>query len=304
MTNNHKIPLFLQAMIKDIGYLEILKTNPGTSIQDLGRIGLGHWGIPISGAQDQRSFDWVNHLLKNKPNAAVLEILQPGFKCSFDSDATIALAGAKAEIRKNGALTSSTLVRVYAGDELVIGKFHLGSIVYLGIASGYQTMAVLESRSLYSKITPSPMLIKGEKIPFFTNQAHLKETFSAVKMDLKWLEEERLDIFPGPDFEALSEESKTELFHKSFTISTLANRMAFQLEELLHNQIPEQMTSAVYPGTVQLTSGGKLLILMRDAQVTGGYPRILQLAASSISLLAQKKPGHAVRFHLKSFAVG
>jgi biotin-dependent carboxylase-like uncharacterized protein len=291
-------------MIRDIGYLEILKTNPGTSIQDLGRIGLGHWGIPISGAQDQRSFNLVNHLLKNKPNAAVLEIFQPGFKCSFDSYATIGLAGAKAEIRKNGALNSSTLIIIKPGDEVEIGKFCLGSIVYLGIALGFQTMPVLESRSFYPRITHSSMLTKGEKIPFFTNQAHPKETYSTVKMDLNWLEEELLEVFPGPDFEALSEESKTELFHKSFTISTLANRMAFQVEELLPNQIPEQMTAAAYPGTVQLTSGGKLLILMRDAQVTGGYPRILQLAASSISLLAQKKPRQKVRFHLNSLEVG
>lgn len=290
-------------MIKDIGFLEILKTNPGTSVQDLGRIGLGHWGIPISGAQDQRSSFLVTHLLKNEPKAAILEILQPGFKCSFDSYATIGLAGAKTEIRKNGAFTSSTLIKIKPGDEVEIGKFHLGSIVYLGVALGFQTMNALGSRSLYSKITSSPMLAKGDKIPFFANQAHPEVTFSTVKMDYNWLEEERLEVFPGPDFEALSEEQKVELFHKSFTVSTLANRMAFQLEELLPNSIPEQMTAAVYPGTIQLTSGGRLLILMRDAQVTGGYPRILQLAASSISLLAQKKPGDQVRFNLKNFEI-
>jgi biotin-dependent carboxylase-like uncharacterized protein len=288
-------------MIRDIGFLEILKTNPGTSIQDLGRIGLGHWGVPIAGVMDQRSYKWINHLLKNNPNAAILEILQPGFKCRFDSYITIGLSGAKAEIRKNGELTSFTLIKIVPGDELEIGKFFLGSIVYLGITQGFQTEVILSSRSNYPKITNKGMLSKGDKVPFFTTQSLAEETFASVKLKTTWLEESILEIYPGPDFEALSNDNKTQLFNSKFTISTLANRMAFQLEELLPNSIPERLTAPVFPGTVQLTSGGKLLILMRDAQVTGGYPRVLQLTEGSLDILAQKKPGQQVKFQLKNF---
>jgi biotin-dependent carboxylase-like uncharacterized protein len=288
-------------MIRDIGFLEILKTNPGTSIQDLGRIGLGHWGVPIAGVMDQRSFKWINHLLKNKPNAAILEILQPGFKCRFDSYITIGLSGAKAEIRKNGELTSFTLIKIVPGDELEIGKFLLGSIVYMGITQGFQTEVILSSRSNYPKITNKGILSKGDKIPFFTTQSLSEETFASVRLKTAWLEESILEVYPGPDFEAFSNDNKTQLFNSKFTISTLANRMAFQLEELLPNSIPERLTAPVFPGTVQLTSGGKLIILMRDAQTTGGYPRILQVAQESLAILAQKKPGHQVKFQLKNF---
>jgi biotin-dependent carboxylase-like uncharacterized protein len=291
-------------MIRDIGFLEILKTNPGTSIQDRGRIGLGHWGIPIAGVMDQRSYEWINHLLKNKQNAAILEILQPGFKCRFDSYITIGLSGAKAEIRKNGELTSSTVIKIIPEDELQIGKFLLGSIVYMGIAQGFQTEAILSSRSNYPKITNTGMLSKGDKIPFFTTQSHTEETFASVRLKTAWLDEFILEVYPGPDFEALSTNNKTQLFNSKFTISTLANRMAFQLEELLPNLIPERLTAPVFPGTIQLTSGGKLLILMRDAQVTGGYPRVLQLTDNSLSLLAQKKPGQEIKFQLKSTEIG
>ncbi len=288
-------------MIKDIGYLEILKTNPGSSIQDLGRIGLGKWGIPISGVMDQRSYQWLNHLLKNNPNAAILEILQPGFKCSFDSFTTIGLAGAQAEVKKNGELILSSIIKIKPGDKLEIGRFILGSILYLGIAQGFQMEEILDSRSFYPKITAPSMLSKGEKIPFFTNQSEASETFSSVKTKSDWFQNKSLTVYPGPDFDSLSSESQTSLLESDFTISTLANRMAFQLEELMPNSIPERMTAPVYPGTIQLTSGGKLIILMRDAQTTGGYPRILQLAEDSISILAQKKPGHHIRFHLKNF---
>jgi len=288
-------------MIRDIGFLEILKTNPGTSIQDLGRIGLGHWGVPIAGVMDQRSYKWINHLLKNNPNAAILEILQPGFKCRFDSYITIGLSGAKAEIRKNGELNSCTLIKIVPGDELEIGKFLLGSIVYLGITQGFQTEVILSSRSNYPKITNTGMLSKGNKVPFFTTQSLGEETFASVKLKTAWLEESILEVYPGPDFEAVSNDNKMQLFKSKFTISTLANRMAFQLEELLPNSIPDRLTAPVFPGTVQLTSGGKLLILMRDAQVTGGYPRVLQLTEGSLDILAQKKPGQQVKFQLTNF---
>lgn len=287
-------------MIKDIGILEILKTNPGSSIEDQGRIGLGKWGIPISGAMDRRSFDWINHLLKNKSNSAVIEIMQPGFSCHFDSYTTIGLAGAKAEIKKNGQLISHRIIPIQPGDELVIGKFIIGNILYLGVDQGFQTENVLSSRSFYPKITSFKMLSKGDKIPYFSNQSPRKETYSSAKINTKWFEDEALEVYPGPDFEELSKESQSQLLHSRFTISSLSNRMAFQLEELLPNSIPERMTAPVYPGTVQLTSGGKLLILLRDAQVTGGYPRIFQLSEKSTTQIAQKKAGEQVQFYLYS----
>lgn len=290
-------------MIKDIGYLEILKTNPGSSIQDQGRNGLGQWGIPISGAMDRRSYDWLNYLLQNKPDAAMLEILQPGFKCKFDSYTTLGLAGAQVEIKKNGTSITSCLIHIMPGDELEIGRFNYGSILYLGIAEGFQTEKVLSSRSFYPKITEASMLSKGEKIPFFTNQSKGSETYSSVKIKRDWMEGNSLTAYSGPNFDSLTLENQNTLLESNFTISTLANRMAFQLTELLPNAIPEQMTAAVYPGTIQLTSGGKLIILMQDTQTTGGYPRILQLSQESLSLLAQKKPGDQIRFHIKNTSI-
>ena len=74
--------------------------------------------------------------------------------------------------------------------------------------------------------------------------------------------------------------------------------MGIQLEELVSNQLEEVPTNPVFPGTVQLTPGGKIIVLMRDAGVTGGYPRILQLTEEGQSILAQKKLGESIRFQL------
>jgi len=74
--------------------------------------------------------------------------------------------------------------------------------------------------------------------------------------------------------------------------------MAIQLEEPFPNQLSEIYTAPVYPGTVQLTPGGKIICLLSDAQVTGGYPRILQIHEEDIRKLAQKKPGITIKFKL------
>ena len=73
--------------------------------------------------------------------------------------------------------------------------------------------------------------------------------------------------------------------------------MAYQLNELLANEIEPIITSHVLPGTVQLTPSGKLIILMRDAQTTGGYPRVLQLSEDAINKLSQKYTGDHIHFN-------
>ena len=85
---------------------------------------------------------------------------------------------------------------------------------------------------------------------------------------------------------------------KSFSVSEDNNRVGYRLHEVLENELEPILTSAVLPGTVQLTPSGKLIILMRDCQVTGGYPRVLQLSDYAISRLSQKVAGDQVKFEL------
>lgn len=72
--------------------------------------------------------------------------------------------------------------------------------------------------------------------------------------------------------------------------------MAYQLEEKMEGHSISMLTSATLPGTVQMTPSGRFIILMKDGQTTGGYPRILQLTKEAISILAQKKAGDKIKF--------
>jgi len=283
-------------MIKDPAYLKILKTGPGTSVQDLGRIGFSQFGVPYSGAMDHKAFSWVNHLLQNKEDDAVLEISQPGFKAEFEAPTLICLAGTKADCFLNGGLVQSFgLIGIREGDTIEVGTFHQGSILYLGVKGGFQTEKILGSRSWYKGITTESTARKNTLIPYFTTQEIPTFTNSKAKWNTSGFDSEIVGVYPGPDWELLDQKSQQVLSEGSFTISNLKNRMGIHLEELIPNSLPGVDTAPVFPGTIQLTSGGKLIILMRDAQVTGGYPRILQFPEDSLSLLAQKKPNQKFR---------
>ncbi|UZD23125.1 biotin-dependent carboxyltransferase family protein [Algoriphagus halophytocola] len=287
-------------MIRDIGYLKILKTGPGTSVQDSGRTGVAYYGVPISGALDQRSYGWANHLLQNQTGDAALEICQPGLKIQFDTPTLICLAGAKAEVKLNGnSISSYGLIEIQAYDQLEIGAFHQGSVLYLAIKNGFQTEPVLNSRSWMEGITPNAYAKKGDQIPFFTHTASPKYTAAKPRWDFRWAQRMSLEVYPGPEWDLLDLETQGNIQSNSFSISSHKNRMAIQLTELQPHSLPEMLTAPVYPGTVQLTSGGKMIVLMKDAQVTGGYPRILQLTEQAIDQISQKCPSDIIRFELK-----
>ena len=111
---------------------------------------------------------------------------------------------------------------------------------------------------------------------------------------------EKIIVFKGPEFGSLSKRMQEALFKGEITVSSISNRMAYVLDHSYSFKAKEILTAAVQPGTVQLTPSGKLIVLMRDAQTTGGYARILQLTENSMNTLAQRRPGESVCFQLMS----
>ncbi len=280
----------------------IVQTGPGTSIQDLGRVNGSRYGIPISGVLDRKSFFWVNHVLQNPSDAAVLEVTQPGLTIEFDAPTLISIAGAKTELSVNSKpITNAGLIPIVRGDYLKLGKFHRGCRVYLGIKFGFQTEKFLDSRSYFEPLTGKSLLLPGESLPYISETTPESTFFSKPRWKTDWFEKEELDVYPGPDWKLLLLPQQEQILKTGFHVSKLSNRMGIQLEELITNELPELPTNAVFPGTVQLTPGGRLITLMRDAGVTGGYPRVLQLTEDALSILSQKKPGDRIRFCLNVF---
>ncbi|MEN8800083.1 MAG: allophanate hydrolase subunit 2 family protein, partial [Flavobacteriaceae bacterium] len=169
-----------------------------------------------------------------------------------------------------------------------------GLRIYLAIKGGIQIPEILGSRSYFKSITSIDSIRSGDEIPY-SPISDFKPKISSIKTD-SLLKKQHIDVHEGPEFNLLDPVSREQLFNTAFTIAKEYNRMAYQLQEKINSPKISMITSANLPGTVQLTPSGKLIILMRDGQTTGGYPRVLQLDENAISVLAQKKFGDQIYF--------
>ncbi len=271
--------------------------DPGffTTVQDAGRFGLRDKGVPVSGCMDSRAAKMANLLLDNDKSDAVLEITMTGPKLEFEIPTYIAICGADMSPSINGkSVQNNEVCRIEAGDILSFGKLRSGLRTYLAVKGGLHTEEILGSRSYFKSITRVTRLKARDEIEYeASNDYQPKISHIKTKHHYK---DKVLEVYPGPEFSLLDDDSKAVIFRSNFKIAKENNRMAYQLEEKIKAPNITMITSANIPGTVQLTPGGRLIVLMKDGQTTGGYPRILQLSENSIAALSQKRFGDRISF--------
>ena len=277
--------------------IKVLKEGLFTTIQDIGRFGYKNIGVPVSGSMDQTSAKLANLLLGNDESSAVLEMTLVGPTLEFMNDTYISITGAdmNPSLNKQKVLQNKPLF-VNKGDILYLSHSSNGMRSYLGIKGGFNSEKKLGSKSFYRGITKREKLIKNDKIKF------AKVTSSPMKMnksinDFKINRKNKINVFKGPEFDLLDSNSKDIIFNTDFTIG-VNNRMGYNLVEPIQNSISSIISSPVMPGTVQLTPSGRLIILCRDCQTSGGYPRVLQLDKSSMDSLSQKTIGETIKLKL------
>ncbi len=277
--------------------IEILHPGLFSTIQDQGRLGFMKFGVPVSGVMDIYAAKICNLLLGNPLGAAVMEITLQGPKLKFHHKTNICLSGADLDARLNeDPVKLNELLRVEKGDILKFGRRKTGFRAYLGVAGGFDTEMLMNSRSWYEGITESTKLEKGMSLRIKNFPLKATTTNSSIKVEEDYLSEKLVEAFPGPEFENLSEEQQLKIFQKDFTIEGSSNRMAISFGENFENELQSMITGPVLPGTVQLTPGGNVIALMQDCQTTGGYPRILQLNDYGKQVLSQKIPGEKIQF--------
>jgi biotin-dependent carboxylase-like uncharacterized protein len=277
--------------------IKVIKSGVYSSIQDFGRIGYAKFGVPLSGVMDSYSASLSNQLLNNNLQEAVLEITFGGCQLQFDKATQISITGADFSPKINGyPVAMNSIVDVEEDSILTFGKRAFGVRTYVAVLGGIQSEEVLKSKSFYKGISTIYLLKNGDVIPYHTNNFIEKEKFSKIKIDSNHFSSNTIICAKGAEFSLLSIAQQKNLTATKFTISNDNNRVGYRLEELFKNNLKPILTSGVLAGTVQLTPSGKLIVLMRDCQVTGGYPRILQISEKGINKLAQKTTGDTVRF--------
>ena len=277
--------------------------HPGIycSVQDQGRFGHTKMGIPQAGCADTYAAKMANVLLKNHEKDALIEITFGQGEFKFTSDTYICLTGGNFSPKLNGKLIKMQSVYFIKKDSVLsFGKRVYGARVYLSVQGGIQTETVYGSRSFFDGIAQQK-LGKGAMLPILPIQKYADNNFSRVRVSEKHFTTIYLPCLKGPEFFKLNQEQQRKLF-TPFSISDDNNRVGYRLKESLENNLSSILTSAVLPGTVQLTPSGKCIILLQDCQVTGGYPRILQLSEIAIARVSQKITGDKIQFILEDYS--
>ena len=278
--------------------VEVLDSGYHITIQDRGRSGFSKYGVPLSGCMDYISSNNANSIIGNSIDEPVFEIAMMGGKFLFTEEVGICISGAVFEVKlNNNSIVNNTIIRVQKGDILNFGKALKGFRVYLAISGGFSVNSILNSSSFYENLTPNITVEKGDKFNFLKKNnldfAGLMYTESIFK--------NTIEVSPGPEFNLINNKD-IQLLNEEYFIVSSNNRMGYFFEIGLSPNNFSIITSPVIPGTIQLTPSGKMIALMKDGQVSGGYPRILQMNDLSISILSQKKQGDKIKFKIVELA--
>ena len=274
--------------------IKVIQPGLFTTIQDGGRHGYRNIGIPTSGFMDKESAWAANNIVDNDREESLIEITLKGPTLLFDNNYTISITGGDFNPLINDMpIKMYESINVKLGDTLKINNTKNGARCYLAISGGIDVKSIFGSKSFLSNISESYYLRKGDEIRISDNSNNkiLK------KNKLKFKLNRSMEVFKGPEFDLLSIKVKDMLFKNKFTIRT-NSRMAYNLEEKVQTGIKSIISSPVLPGSVQLTPSGKMIILHRDCQTTGGYPRILQLSRNSLNNLSQLTSGEKIELKL------
>lgn len=295
--------------------ISIIKAGIFDTIQDAGRYGYRSAGINPGGVMDYFSAGIVNALTGNRMNAPVIECHFPAASMLIEQDMMLAIGGADFSPTLND--TSIPLwkpVIAAAGSVLEHKRIKSGARTYIAFREKLDVPVWLNSYSTNTKLSAGGwqgrLLQKSDRIKVLENHSYAMldngtgQVILPWQADVQWRKESDSDmicILPGPEYEWLDAESKKLLEEQSFTISNTADRMGYQLiEELPYQLKNEMLSSGTTFGTVQLLPGGKMIVLMADHQVSGGYPRIAHVITAHLPLLAQKKPGDTIKFRVIS----
>lgn len=286
--------------------------DPGffTTVQDAGRPGYRSMGIPEAGAADRSSFHHANRILSNPEYAAVLECTLKGGEYQFQKDASIALTGADMRPEVNGVpVTMFKKIYLRKGDVLRLSTAVSGYRTYLAVYGGFCCENVLGSASTY---IPAVMgghegraLKKGDVLRWYHMQQRSAEPFrkseetDILQPALTTGKEVKLPVRPGPEWDLISDDDKRTFLDQNWEVTGRSDRMAIHLRSDVTLGNPNGIVSSpVIPGVVQLPGSGSPVILFRDAQTIGGYPRIAICDEESLDVLAQCRPGALLQFRI------
>jgi KipI family sensor histidine kinase inhibitor len=288
--------------------VQVLQPGPLATVQDLGRAGFAHLGVPASGAADTASLLLANYLVGNEPGDACVEVTLGRLALRFESDAVVAVTGAPVPVRIQGPAGErnerpASALTVPAGSLLRLGSPASELRSYVAINGGIGIAPVLGSRSTdsLSGLGPTP-LRPGEWLPLNGPRSRPDEPgpgrprpdeptrSGAGPAELRALAGPRDDWFAADALAALAD--------GTYVVSPASNRTGLRLTgpALRRGRPGELLSEGVATGSLQITHDGQPILLLADHPTTGGYPVIAVVVTADLGRAAQLRPGQQVKF--------
>ena len=298
--------------------IKIIKPGIFATVQDLGRTQFLDQAVPISGVMDRVSATIANLLVGNAIDAALIEIVDGNFEYITQTNVLMALVSGNAHFDIDN--TSTPINRplfIPKGSTIHLKNNIEGRYSYLAIAGGWDVPEVLGSKSTFvtaafgghhggllkkdDELVATQAITKQNKLLFQNLKSEMVNwpSWSIPPQQFLSTSKSMVRVIMGREFEWFEEESVTDFLSKPYQYNN-GNRMGYRLEgskiSRKKSQQSELLSTAVVPGTIQVTGDGSLILLMADCQTTGGYPRLAKVVEVDLPICAQWKPGQPIHF--------
>lgn len=285
--------------------LEVLRSGPLSTVQDLGRPGYSRYGVPPAGVMDPFALEIGNILVGNSRATAGLEMTLVGIKARFLLRTIIVITGGAGNFTLNGQTISCwRCLLVEPGDVLDIGSITEGCRTYLTIAGGITVPDVLGSKSTYLPAHfggwQGRPLKRGDFLPGLPVLAG--QTIQARNLAYdsipNYSKPCTVRVIPGPNQELFPEEMLETFYANSYQVTPQSNRMGYRLQgpSLQSKPLGSLLSAAVVTGAIQVPPDGQPIILAADHQTTGGYPILGVIASVDFPKVAQLGVGRKLSF--------
>ncbi|MGI9331998.1 MAG: biotin-dependent carboxyltransferase family protein [Gammaproteobacteria bacterium] len=295
--------------------IKVIAPGLYTTVQDLGRPGYYHLGIPIGGAMDRLALRAANLLVGNDEGAACLEAVFMGPELVFSVDATVAVTGAQLPPKVDGERRDTwTSFEVEAGQVLSFDYLRSGARAYIAVSGGLDTPVMLDSRSTYAIGALGGVegrgLLAGDELPLgASGQRAAAGRRVAENLRRQPGEPAVLRVVPGLYSHRLTPESARRFFTDTWKVASEADRMGYRFQgghalEFVDREPPfgagsdpSNITDACYPyGSIQVPSGAEPIVLHRDAVSGGGYFMLGTIISADMDLIGQLQPHTETHF--------
>jgi len=276
---------------------EVLEPGLFTTVQDLGRPGYRHLGMPGSGAIDRDAFRVANILVGNDPGAPAIECTAPGPVIRMHDEHWVAVAGADLTATLDGAeIELWQPVRVSSGQEIRFGAPRKGTWAYLALAGGIEARTVLGSASAFAAGRVGRRLVRGDILGVRRVRGRPINTRVPSEIMRVPSDEIGLRVIPGPQ-ETWFVDGAEGFYSSAFRVTVQSDRAGIRLDGPAIARVEREMLSdAMLPGAIQVPQDGKPIVISADGPTTGGYPKIGVVATVDLPLVGQARPGTIVRF--------